>query len=1119
MRYLLPLIFLVLLSLSMPAQEGYQVLVVSPGYQKDYGLKKDLESVATQFDHVVEAQDLDQVLRVLQQLGTQHKIARLVFLGHGYLGQQDTGGLIDLGEDVNAAVYETQRRRFHRKGESRLIDAFERDAEIIYFNCHAGKDPNFLKETANLFLTFSGGTVYGSDDYVVSEVSAGNRIRYILSYLPFVGDEEVSFESPSKVNYTKFTSHTVEAFLWRSVQPAAIGIAGQAEVKVHSRLQLDGKVPAEWTDGACSDFIKYRWTENGKVIGTSKVQSLEFPKVGERTFTLEVFLDNEIGARKLGQAIHKVKVVERKLTTTQDPPNVAPPVKTPIEFQLVGPSQVVYSDLVTLGVEVPPDLAGKADTIVWRFGSHSNSQPLVISYGLPGVEGPLACPGGDTEPPAEGDRILVQPMQNNCNYFAELQDKNGKIVARSRVFPLEVLPGKFQVTLHGDWVRQAGASFYVKRRPTLDAREKTAKASLLVLAGEAHVGIDWLTSDRGPRRSEIQQTVRTAGGFVGNGRYFVKGLAAYEVDCGLDSYPVKNGDTIESGKLLQKWKPLFEQHQVQARKDMESVIKSLRVGGSELLVQGPVTKLPTSPTAATPGTATPPTPSSSSPEANAATSALEEAAEQAKTGDYEAAAATLASHRNDPEAAKRYKEALDWAARSREIERLAAQVQQLVEQRKLPSAVKLIQQIGELRNRQPSLRGGKSPACERAESLYHAKKKEYDDDWLDFSYRRKEFFTQKDWQSMRQLCEHMMTWELFSENEVKGNLQQAISGLAAQQQAWGEYEAAKQDFAAGLLDQVQPRQQALRQLEAALQQFGQQDPRWSSLSALLIAIRQGRAPLTVRVDPASDQIAAGGEMLTTAHADGGTPPYRFEWFVFNERTGTVNQAKIWQWNQAGRYLVRVVATDSAGRTAEGTCDLLVVSGSPASTTTLAARIEPFSARVVLGTTLRTIVHVRGGVPPYSYRWYHKGKAYGDTDSMVWRLNNPGPLTVEVLVTDAAGAKVQAQSNLTGVAQGAVKPTQPNTPTTPTTGASRTSTITFVNESSQPTHIFVQEFGFSPDNRLPPGGLTRSGLTVKEGKVTTFCAGRDGRVLTQVQWSGSPRNPTVVYTTEGRLIVR
>ncbi|MCE7874580.1 hypothetical protein DYH09_30010, partial [bacterium CPR1] len=307
------------------ADRAIQVLVMAPGYQKDWSLGKDRDSIAANFDFILEPANWDQTLAELAKVGRGGRIRRVVFLGHGYQ-TGGKGGIIDFGQDVNAATLQTYRTRAYNKGDSSVLDAFEADAEVIYYNCHAGQDPRFLQESANLFLAFSGGTVYGSDDYVTSDVSAVNKVLYCLSWLPFV---EVNFQSPSKVNYRDFPKSALPRFIWRETAKLPCSIKGPTQVKPLTRVVLEAGLPEEYSRPGLDGHIRCWWFEErgpGKRtrIGQGPRLTVEMEKTGQRNFTLEVRLDNDLGARQLACVPHSIQVVPHETPTPTPTPTSTP---------------------------------------------------------------------------------------------------------------------------------------------------------------------------------------------------------------------------------------------------------------------------------------------------------------------------------------------------------------------------------------------------------------------------------------------------------------------------------------------------------------------------------------------------------------------------------------------------------------------------------------------------------------------------------------------------------------------------------------------------------------------------------------------------------------------------
>lgn len=958
MRRLAYVLFLIF-AMSCPswAEESYQVLIVSPGYQKDQGLKKDLESIAPQFDQVIEAQGLGDVLSKVRKLGANKPITKLVFLGHGYLGDKKTGGTIDIGEDIDAASLAAQKALARKKGDSTLLDAFADRAEIVYFNCHAGLDPEFLKETAELFLGFSGGTVYGSDDYVCSKVSGGNQLLSLLNRFGLVGDDSFSFESPSTKSYKSFPKYEIKKFLWRDTKPDTISVEGKKQVPINTRLWLKGVMPTDWTESAYSKFIKIKWTENKKVIGDKPTQVVEFPKLGERTFTLEVFLDNGVGARKLGTATHTVKVVERVSSAAVDNTSKPSPTKnTATDFALSGPSEAAFSEVFALEAEVPQSLADKSAKIVWFYGTPEQGQEMVFLDGLRGVPGPLAVPGGTTVPQAHGTRVMVQPFMGSNHYYAELRDAQNKVVARTPALLVNVVQAKFQATLFEGWSGEntQNGGYLASRKASLDFDEKDAGGKVFGYAGAASFTVRWLSDNEKPKFSEISPKITTTGGFVGNGRYFVKGVTCFEVERSVDAMKWENGRP--SPKLWQKWKPIYDKHVAQSRDELDKAIASIRVGlvASTTILPGQsapqVAKVPDQAKNDTKSVdKVPEKPQPVKPD-------FAKVRELAKNDDYAGAQSVLLGYPQTPEVKKSLAEVNDWLKRAEQCRTLAAKVEELVLAKKLPSALEVLRQLSEIRNRMPSMPGDKTPEVAQAEDHFNAKKLEYDKDWNEYSYGNGDLFAAKQWEKLRDLAQHMNTWELFpgSQDQVRTSLRIAEEGLAAQSQAWSDYRDLGQKFNAGSLDEPQARAAALQKLQNGLNAFNSADSRFTAISQLMQQIRdKPLTPLTVRVDPPSFSMAPGGQMQTVAHGNGGTPPYSFEWYVGNERTGTINQVKIWKFNQSGNFQLRVVATDARGQKAEASCPLQVKSAAsttsaPTTTSSTGTGSSPTSGYQVTG---------------------------------------------------------------------------------------------------------------------------------------------------------------------------
>ncbi len=552
------------LTLARAADDEIQVLVMSPGYKKEWALTKDRDAIAANFNYILEPGSFQQLLDELAKLKNSGKIRRLVFLGHGYRDDQGRGGIVPIGEDVNASVLATYRTKAYAKGDSSVLDVFAPDAEIIYFNCHAGLDPAFIKNSADLYLAFSGGTVYASDDYVTSDVSMGNRALYILSWLPFV---EVNFQSPSKVDYHRFPNTTLPSFPWRDTPKSKASVRGEDAVPVNSRITLEAVMPPELERPGLAPYIQCWWFEELKTgkrarLGLKPQLTVECPEAGLRKFTLEVRLDNDLGARLLATVDHPVKVegpaVRPSPTPTASPtPTVSEPVTRPT---LVGPETALISEEFTLEVQLPPGLS------VDRYDWFKGKQPL----------------GSTSEP-----RLRYQYGWNEPTGFTvELFDATGKFLDQSEMLSVQPLQPHFSLGLCGaGWTGgedQEGRVSY--RRPEVETVDQTLKepegsARALGSGGAAHFSLRWMDSTEVAQTSD-KGSIEVAG-FRGNGTRFVKGKVGFILDMGQQTYlqltPGGSRGEALADQLRQQYGPRIEARRKATEADLQATLASLRI--------------------------------------------------------------------------------------------------------------------------------------------------------------------------------------------------------------------------------------------------------------------------------------------------------------------------------------------------------------------------------------------------------------------------------------------------------------------------------------------------------------------------------------------------------------
>lgn len=339
------------------APEGVDVLLMAPEYNTEWAGAKDRDSIQHQFKYIFYPPTLKEIVETVRKTGRKVKIKRLVFLGHG----DPVGNVIDLGNGVGFGndTLNAIADKLRKEGDSSVLDAFAENAEIVYLNCMAGLQPKLLESTAELFLAFSGGKVYGSEGLVRSDISAGNYILTTLStYIPYI-EEAVSFRSPSRTDYHTFQSHVLAPFPYRDFNAQQkVVIKGPDSVGVNEKAVLEGtisdqkSVPAE-----IRPFLKYVWKHEKTITAGGKKRLQVRRDIRQDSITMDtsapaawrvetvLFLDNGIGARKLGEAKH-ILFVEKKEDVAID-----------LSSKDIVPGQTYTARAYVKGGEAPKDTA------------------------------------------------------------------------------------------------------------------------------------------------------------------------------------------------------------------------------------------------------------------------------------------------------------------------------------------------------------------------------------------------------------------------------------------------------------------------------------------------------------------------------------------------------------------------------------------------------------------------------------------------------------------------------------------------------------------------------------------------------------------------------------------
>jgi len=302
--------------------EEIDILMMAQAYTKEYEGIKDRNSIQHQFKFIYTPEEFKEIPTIIRKLGSKYRIRKMVFLGHG----DPDYSLALLSDDQGFLSTDLQalNQKFWDAGDTSLLDAFAENAEIIYFNCSVGKDMKFLKDTAEVFLAFSGGTVYGSDTLVKSEIGAEGRLIQWLTTLAFwnrdIGWDSVNFDSPSKIDYHKFRHYTLDPFPYRDFSAQTkVEIEGPDSADVNEKVTLRAMIPdLQSIPAGIRPFLKSEWLlrRTSMVNGVERayiqldksgskvlISDTAEPNTSEPTTCkahVSLFLSNDIGRRILG---------------------------------------------------------------------------------------------------------------------------------------------------------------------------------------------------------------------------------------------------------------------------------------------------------------------------------------------------------------------------------------------------------------------------------------------------------------------------------------------------------------------------------------------------------------------------------------------------------------------------------------------------------------------------------------------------------------------------------------------------------------------------------------------------------------------------------------------------
>lgn len=206
--------------------------------------------------------------------------------------------------------------------------------------------------------------------------------------------------------------------------------------------------------------------------------------------------------------------------------------------------------------------------------------------------------------------------------------------------------------------------------------------------------------------------------------------------------------------------------------------------------------------------------------------------------------------------------------------------------------------------------------------------------------------------------------------------------------------------------------------------------------------------------------------LNASNVSGGSPPYRFEWSVDGTRISEDSSARN-TWYREGRSKVTLKVYDSQGSSTSVHHTFQIGSGGGGNLT-FSQQVSNSNPRINDSVTFKA-ENVRGGTPPYSYRWEVNGFTIGMFDTTTYRFNQPGNFTVKITVKDNAGNT--AERSRTIKVSGSSSPLNANfnvNNNSPRLGDTVTFQITNVNGGTSP-YTYIHKI----DNNVISNGSNAS----------------------------------------------
>ena len=188
------------------------------------------------------------------------------------------------------------------------------------------------------------------------------------------------------------------------------------------------------------------------------------------------------------------------------------------------------------------------------------------------------------------------------------------------------------------------------------------------------------------------------------------------------------------------------------------------------------------------------------------------------------------------------------------------------------------------------------------------------------------------------------------------------------------------------------------------------DAQGKTISASSIVVVNPAISTGLTISPGT--ILLGATAYVNASANGGTLPLSYSYTGLPPGCSSSNLAHLTCTPTSnGTFYVNVYVTDAHGGNGS-TSNVLVVEGP----LTLGA-FTATPATVALGQTTALVASVQGGIPPYSffYTGLPSGCASANTANLSCTASVPGRFTIDVSITDTAGAQLTGVALLTVIA--------------------------------------------------------------------------------------------------------